>query len=453
MGAWGFTVKKRVSVAAVLIASALILVGNQNCSPVGFSGSTLGSTAAEGTSISTTGVPRETADGNQLPLPGSPASPTPAPGTTTQIPSSPGPGPFVLPIPGTTKERIESEASSNSWCGNRQQKLTAAACLHVKGAGTNQSPYEVYTARDFACIEDAPDAHWNVKADVTIRPGDYQKPGGKRFIPLSCFGGVLDGEFHKVRHEIDCTAFDCTGETNVGKDASLIGSLSGVIMNLHVEADFRNMKEPYKHYSQYATGIAISAKDAILLRVDVKGTFDFQGQGIAGIFTADNESGSLRTLLEQVSAEIEARQITSYQPQYFTGLIQWPGTTTISNSISKFRPLATVPGLARGGLTMEGGAVKVRNSYHVGDFIVGACGEINGARVQPMGTTGTFEKSFYNSRFADANGTACSDLSKVYQSGLARSGAALTGVFDEFGFDDQYWSRAADGLPRLKWLE
>ena len=343
-------------------------------------------------------------------------------------------------------------------------KLTLPSCLDVKGRGTSDSPYEIHSVKDFVCMANAPDAYWNLKTDLVVKPSDYQSGLTKRFVPIPCFAGVFDGEFHKIRHEVNCASFDCTGEPlKVDIKVALIGRVLGFLMNLHIEADYRNLKPPFTKSIQSVSGLAHWARDAIFLRISMTGYIDADVQNAAGLIIEDDEINSAPngSLLEQVSADfvllnqnLEAANNTLLRPQHVAGLVHVASNTVISNSVSKYDAEETMDGADRSGLYLgrwtENRTPKIRNSYHRGNFVVQNCREYDFRRLHPLGIGGDVSDSFWTGQVRTGSGEVCNSGPDAT---LQRNGAALTGVFDEFQFSTDYWVRGADGLPRLKWLE
>ena len=435
---------QRVSFAAISIACVLAMVGNQNCAPVNFKGA---EPSAQGTTISSTGVPNPVVAGSITSVP------TGNPGTDVVIPVNPGPGPFAFPIPVTIKEKLKSRKNFGSCCfGDKRTGTSIPECPHIKGIGTAQSPYEIHEPRDIACVDYAPDAHWNLKADITIRPEDYQKSKLKRFVPIRCFGGVFDGEFRKIRHEVDCSKFDCSGKSeSVIPNIALIGQVGGVIMNLHLEADYR-ARAPQKRGTQVASGLGTESIGSLVLRVSMKGRFDVDAQYITGLINSDNPFDEFSLYVEQAGAEFEVINPKPHNPQYTAGLLSGADRSFISNSYAKHNHFRKQHGTGSIGLVSSFGFEKgsnVQNSFHAGDFALESCG----VPFKPLVSGGSAKNSFWTGTVKDKKGNVCEQVARtVPYMDLQRNGPALSGVFDEFGFDDQYWSRGADGLPKLRWI-
>ena len=360
-----------------------------------------------------------------------------------------------LDAPQALTERIANWKPSGK-CYGSPNLQEVDRCKQVAGQGTPTSPYQIRTAADFTCMEVASGANWVLKNDITVSPADYQIWKHKRFIPISCFSGRLDGEFHTIRHLVDCQQFDCKGsQSEVSKDVALFNAISGIVMNLKIDVDLRSMRKPYKEYTQFVSGLTMFAEDAVIFRVSVSGRMDVESQYPTGFVVHDHQ-GKLGSLLEQVQADFEVTNANSYP----TGLMVYTEYTTISNSVSRYRLTGEVgtAGLPLGMVYMPvpwsqpPNKPTIRNSYHVSDYVWPTCNW--SGNTFPLGkTAGDVVGSFWSGNIQQRDGTPCANTILSPHAHLQRNGAALAGVFDEFKFDPRYWVRGSDGLPKLKWLQ
>ncbi len=103
--------------------------------------------------------------------------------------------------------------------------------IPLSGSGTEEDPYQVWTAEDFALLSwyvSVQDKHFTLMADLDLS-GIILYPIGDSGFSFTGFSGVFDGNGHTIRN----VNINMPGSNNIGLFASV--NPGGQVRNLHIE--------------------------------------------------------------------------------------------------------------------------------------------------------------------------------------------------------------------------